>query len=265
MSRRRRCQWVVAILALSLASGALAQGPTVNRGGLGVPELRRNETSLGTHAGRGRQPVRQRAGVGTTDHRQRPGRDHPDRPALALRAPAPGLTRTSGARGIGPTPRIAAGRRARSSACWPCRATESPRAPGRPDTRRRPCSGSSTPTSTCAADSSRSPRPAPTSSPRASMATLCSSSTPNLCRTGHYSRHRPGGPTQYDLNISHPIDLSGKRRARTRGRRGGAQKVIEAQYQDAVRVEIANLYEAYLGAPAGPRVDPVLQGGPDGS
>ncbi|HEX5444694.1 MAG TPA: TolC family protein, partial [Pirellulales bacterium] len=63
---------------------------------------------------------------------------------------------------------------------------------------------------------------------------------------GSYGPQRPGGQTQYDLNISHPLDLSHKRRERTRVA-ALAKKVIEAQYQDAVRVEIANLYEAYVG------------------
>ena len=62
---------------------------------------------------------------------------------------------------------------------------------------------------------------------------------------GSFSNRRPGGPTQYDLNISHPLDYTHKRRARidyaTR-----ALKVTEAQYQDAVRIEINNLYTAFL-------------------
>jgi cobalt-zinc-cadmium efflux system outer membrane protein len=62
---------------------------------------------------------------------------------------------------------------------------------------------------------------------------------------GSFNPQRPGGPTQYDLNISHPIDWSGKRRARidyaTR-----AVKVTEAQYQNAVRLEIQNLYVAFV-------------------
>jgi cobalt-zinc-cadmium efflux system outer membrane protein len=62
---------------------------------------------------------------------------------------------------------------------------------------------------------------------------------------GAFSQQRPGGPTQYDLNISHPIDYSHKRRARidyaTR-----ALKVTEAQYQNAVRIEISNLYNAFV-------------------
>ncbi|MBV8487145.1 MAG: TolC family protein [Planctomycetaceae bacterium] len=62
---------------------------------------------------------------------------------------------------------------------------------------------------------------------------------------GSFSNQRPGGPTQYDLNISHPIDYSHKRRARidyaTR-----TLVVMEAQYQDVVRLEIGNLYTAFV-------------------
>lgn len=62
---------------------------------------------------------------------------------------------------------------------------------------------------------------------------------------GRYSDERPGGPVQYDVNISHPVDFSLKRRARvdfaTR-----AMRVTEAMYQDAVRLEINNLYTAYV-------------------
>jgi cobalt-zinc-cadmium efflux system outer membrane protein len=60
-----------------------------------------------------------------------------------------------------------------------------------------------------------------------------------------YSASRPGGPTQYDVNISHPIDYSRKRRARMQVA-GRAVRVIEAQYQDAVRIEINNLYILYV-------------------
>ena len=62
---------------------------------------------------------------------------------------------------------------------------------------------------------------------------------------GRFSERRPGGATQYDVNISHPVDFSGKRRART-NYATRAMKVTEAQYQDAVRIEINNLYTAYL-------------------
>ena len=64
---------------------------------------------------------------------------------------------------------------------------------------------------------------------------------------GNYSRQRPGGPIQYDLNISYPLDLSGKRRARLAAATQ-ARRVIEAQYQDAVRLQIDNLYGAFVDA-----------------
>lgn len=62
---------------------------------------------------------------------------------------------------------------------------------------------------------------------------------------GSYSEKRPGGPTQYDINISYPLDITGKRRARTVAAER-AKSVLEAQYQDAVRVQIDNLYTAYV-------------------
>ncbi len=67
---------------------------------------------------------------------------------------------------------------------------------------------------------------------------------------GSYSRERPGGPLQYDVNITYPLDVTHKRRARTLVARR-ARRVLEAQYQDAVRLQIDNLYTAYtaiLGA-----------------
>lgn len=62
---------------------------------------------------------------------------------------------------------------------------------------------------------------------------------------GNYSEKRPGGPVQYDVNISHPVDFSGKRLART-AYASQALRVVEAQYQDAVRVEMQNVYTAYV-------------------
>jgi cobalt-zinc-cadmium efflux system outer membrane protein len=62
---------------------------------------------------------------------------------------------------------------------------------------------------------------------------------------GQYSRRRPGGPEQYDLNVSHPLDLSGKRQARTAAAER-AVSVLEAQFQNAVRLQIDNLYIAYV-------------------
>lgn len=53
------------------------------------------------------------------------------------------------------------------------------------------------------------------------------------------------GPTQYDVNITHPIDLNGKWRRRTEVA-VRAKEVIEAQYQDAIRLQIDNLYTAWI-------------------
>jgi cobalt-zinc-cadmium efflux system outer membrane protein len=61
---------------------------------------------------------------------------------------------------------------------------------------------------------------------------------------GSYSRARPGGPLQYDLNVTYPLDVTGKRGARTLVATQ-AKRVLEAQYQDAVRLQIDNLYSAY--------------------
>ena len=63
---------------------------------------------------------------------------------------------------------------------------------------------------------------------------------------GAYTPDRPGGQTQYDVNISHPVDYSHKRKYRT-AVATQARRVVEAQYQDAVRLQVANLANAYLG------------------
>ncbi|WP_158633626.1 TolC family protein [Tautonia sociabilis] len=55
------------------------------------------------------------------------------------------------------------------------------------------------------------------------------------------------GPTQYDLNITHPIDLNGKWRRRTEVA-VRAKDVVGAQFQDAVRLQVDNLYTAWLDA-----------------
>ena len=64
---------------------------------------------------------------------------------------------------------------------------------------------------------------------------------------GGYSKQRPGGPTQYDLNVTFPLDVTRKRRARTEVA-CRAKRVLEAQYQDAVRLQIDNLYTAFVDA-----------------
>jgi outer membrane protein, heavy metal efflux system len=62
---------------------------------------------------------------------------------------------------------------------------------------------------------------------------------------GHYGRANPGGPPQYDVNITYPLDVSHKRQARTLVS-DTAKRVTEAQLQDAVRLQIDNLYTAYV-------------------
>jgi cobalt-zinc-cadmium efflux system outer membrane protein len=62
---------------------------------------------------------------------------------------------------------------------------------------------------------------------------------------GQYSPSRPGGQLQYDINISYPLDITHKRQARILSARR-AKRVLEAQYQDAVRQQIDNLYTLYV-------------------
>jgi len=62
---------------------------------------------------------------------------------------------------------------------------------------------------------------------------------------GKYGRNREGGPIQYDVNVSHPIDYSFKRQARTAAAEREVS-VVEAQYREAVRIEVDNLYTAFV-------------------
>jgi cobalt-zinc-cadmium efflux system outer membrane protein len=62
---------------------------------------------------------------------------------------------------------------------------------------------------------------------------------------GKYTKDRPGGPNQYDLNVTHPVDYSGKRLSRTESAER-VVTVVEALYQDAARVQVDNLYTAFV-------------------
>ena len=62
---------------------------------------------------------------------------------------------------------------------------------------------------------------------------------------GSDSVRRPDGPTQYDVNITHPIDYAHKRLARMASA-SRALEVMEAQYQNEVRLAIQNLYIAFV-------------------
>jgi cobalt-zinc-cadmium efflux system outer membrane protein len=61
---------------------------------------------------------------------------------------------------------------------------------------------------------------------------------------GSYSPTRPGA-NDYTVVVVQPIDANGKIRKRKIAARR-AKNVIEAQYQDAVRLEIGNLYSAFV-------------------
>ena len=62
---------------------------------------------------------------------------------------------------------------------------------------------------------------------------------------GNYSKARPGGPNQFDVNVTIPLDVNNKRRARM-AVACQAKRVLEAQLQNAVRLQIDNLYRAYV-------------------
>src|SRR4051794_9232740 len=62
---------------------------------------------------------------------------------------------------------------------------------------------------------------------------------------GRYTNGRPGGPTQYDVNVTLPLDVWRKRKARILVAES-ARLVTEAQFQDAIRLQIDNLYTEYV-------------------
>ncbi len=66
-------------------------------------------------------------------------------------------------------------------------------------------------------------------------------------RGSPFSRSAPGGPAQFDTNVTYPLDISHKRQARTLVATR-AERVLEAQYQDAVRQRIDDIYDAFVTA-----------------
>ncbi len=64
---------------------------------------------------------------------------------------------------------------------------------------------------------------------------------------GSYSSQVVGGPSQFDINVVYPLDLSHKRQARMRAA-VVARQFVEASYKDAVRLAKDNLYGAYVDA-----------------
>jgi len=69
---------------------------------------------------------------------------------------------------------------------------------------------------------------------------------------GSYSQSITGGPTQFDINVVYPLDLSHKRQARTRSA-VVARQLVEASFRDSVRLTMDNLYGAYVDALAAQR------------
>jgi cobalt-zinc-cadmium efflux system outer membrane protein len=61
---------------------------------------------------------------------------------------------------------------------------------------------------------------------------------------GSYSAARPGS-LEHGLSIVYPVDYTGKRKAR-QAAACAVRRVREAQYQDAVRLEIDNLYSSFV-------------------
>ena len=70
---------------------------------------------------------------------------------------------------------------------------------------------------------------------------------------GTFNDSHPGGPTQYDVNVTMPLDLARKRQARTVVARM-ARSTLEAQFQDVTRRQIDNVYRAFVALQAA-RID----------
>jgi len=62
---------------------------------------------------------------------------------------------------------------------------------------------------------------------------------------GNWDQTSSGGPTQYDLLVTYPLDLSSKRSAAKRSALE-ATKVTEAAFQDAVRQKVLQIRLAYI-------------------
>ena len=67
---------------------------------------------------------------------------------------------------------------------------------------------------------------------------------------GSFNDATPGGPTQYDVNITYLVDVSHKRQSRTIVARM-ARTALEAQFQDVVRRQIGNVGNAFVNLQGG--------------
>lgn len=238
------CFWLSALLAVSVAPAVQAQSPTFGSGGFGASAPQRSESSLGLMPGGGgnlfgNAPGSERPIIGGG-----PGGTTPIAPP-SISDPSFGNYQNLGGMGLGLTPELPRA----DLPVFGVLALPGDDEPGPPNGLTLDQALERLVRENLDLRSRFYEIP----QARADILTASLYANPlvffdsQLVPYGEYSRERPGGPTQYDLNVSHPLDISGKRRARVRVATA-AEKVIEAQYQDAVRMEIANLYEAYLGA-----------------
>jgi cobalt-zinc-cadmium efflux system outer membrane protein len=242
MSNRRCATTIAVLLAYLSASQVVGQGPTISSGGVGVPELLQNESSLGTMPG-----------SGGSQFGSAPGSDRPTigggprvpKVPPSLSTPGGQGYQFLGGVGVGAMPQLPPA----SLPMFGVLALPGEEDLGPPDGLTLDAALQRL----VSANLDLQSRSLEIPQARADILTASLYANPlvyfdtQLIPYGRYSPQRPGGQQQMDLNISHPIDLSGKRRARIRVATA-AKSVIEAQFQDSIRVEIANLYEAYLGA-----------------
>jgi len=77
---------------------------------------------------------------------------------------------------------------------------------------------------------------------------------------GSFAPSNASGPIQYDVNIVHPLDVSGKRRTRTASAQL-AREAVAVQFRNAVRLQIDNVYRVYVDALVAQRNFELAEGG----
>lgn len=240
LRRRVRTALVLAPLAVLGAARAHAQSPS-------LPEEARRDpgsvrSSLGPTPGAGANPFGSTPGTDPAFLGGRPGPSFPHVPSS--------ITTPGGPVGMAPTPGIAAPARLKITDVplyGPLEVPKESEEEGPPDGLTLDTAIDRLVRENLALKARRWQIPAS----RADVLTASLRANPvlyadaQLVPYGRYTRDRPGGQTQYDVNVSHPVDYSGKRVARTASARVNLS-VQETLYQDAVRVQIDNLYTAFV-------------------